>query len=151
MNCQSPQVLVRIERLIGLTLTLRVSTKMIFRSLFRVRYRWCLENRSKNRRVRLYPCRGAGEDGLIWEDKWQRRKAKLCGICARRQSCLLKDLLSKRLYQCIDFYSQRFHTKIFVTLFWESVKRFFPLLRHKWGMKILYWRRKDMLFYLQSI
>ena len=44
MNCQPPQVLIR------LTLTLTVPTKMMFRSLFKVRYIWCLEHRSKNRR-----------------------------------------------------------------------------------------------------
>ena len=50
MNCQPPQVLIRIDRLIRLTLTLTVPTKMIFRSLFKVRYIWCLDHRSKNRR-----------------------------------------------------------------------------------------------------
>ena len=44
MNCQQPQVLIR------LTLTLTIPTKMIFRSLFKARYIWCLEHRSKNRR-----------------------------------------------------------------------------------------------------
>lgn len=62
----------------------------------------------------------------------KEKKVKLGRISTRRQSChILKDLLSKKLYQCIDFYPQQIHRKNFVTLFQEFVKRFLSLLKQK--------------------
>lgn len=126
MNCQPPQVLIR------LTLTLTVPTKMMFRSLFKVRYIWCLEHRSKNRRrlrlsMRRSRVRWNHLRGLV-----AKKKGEAGQNLHQKQSChILKDLLSKKLYLCMDFYPQQIHRKNFVTPFHEFVKRFLSLLKQK--------------------
>lgn len=134
MDGQLPQVVVKMESFTEFTLTLVVLTKMIFRYFFRVRCRWCLENRSNNARTKLYLWGRTGWHAIIREEKWLMKRPKLSRICARKQSCLIiKDFFSKNHYQGIDtnFYPQQLHGKTSVSLCGESVKRFFPLLRYK--------------------
>lgn len=133
MNCQSPQVARR--KAYWIHRNPDSSHKMIVRSLFMIRCRWGLENCSESNMPWLYPWRWAEWEGIIWEYKWQRRKVKLSKICSGKESWpILKDSCYKSLYQCIDidFYPKQIHRKNSVTLFWESVKGFFPLLRHTW-------------------